>query len=92
MDSGSSCLRDSDIYSGRNGIWMTNRDSLLASSIQCSSLTVMVMVLSMNPSIDASMAMISTAMGSASERWFVGCYISSFGSKVLFGELKSAVS
>ena len=42
---------------------MTNRVALFARSIRCLSLNVMVMMLSMNPSIDDFMAVISTARG-----------------------------
>ena len=40
---------------------MTNRAALFARSIQCLSSTVIVMISSMKPSIDASVAMIYTA-------------------------------
>ena len=62
-ESGLSCFRGSDGCSGRNSVWMTNRAAIFARSIQCSSSTVMVMMLSMNPSIDASVAVMSTAKG-----------------------------
>ena len=42
---------------------MTNRASLFARYIQCSSSTVMVMMMPKNPSIDASVVVISTARG-----------------------------
>ena len=66
---------------------MTNITALFTRSIQCSSSTVMVMMLSMNPSIDDSVSVISTARGSAFTGWFSGCCLSSFGSKVLCGEM-----
>ena len=34
-ESGSSCFRSSDGYSGRNSVWMTNRAALFARSIHC---------------------------------------------------------
>ena len=43
---------------------MTNKAALFLRSIQCSSLAVMVMVFSMNPSIDDSVAVMSNARGS----------------------------
>ena len=42
---------------------MTNRDALFAHSIQCLPSTVVVMMSSMNPSIDDFMAVISTDRG-----------------------------
>ena len=71
---------------------MTNRAALFARSIQCSSSTVMVMMSLMNPSIDASVAVMSTAMGLLLQIWFSDCCLSSFGSKVLCGELRFYVS
>ena len=71
---------------------MTNRAALFARSIQCFSLTVMVMMSSMNPSIDASVARIYTARKCNFSRWFSECCLSSFGSKVLCGELRFSVS
>ena len=44
---------------------MTNRAALFAQSIQCSSSTVMVMISSMKPSMDDSLAVIYTDKGSA---------------------------
>ena len=61
--SGSSCFRGSDGCSGRNSVWMTNSAALFAHSIQFLSSTVIVMMSSMNPSIDAYMAVVSTARG-----------------------------
>ena len=46
----------------------------------------------MKPSIDASVAMISTAKGSDFSRWLADWYLSSGGSKDLCGELRSFVS
>ena len=71
---------------------MTNRAALFARSIQWSSSTVMVMMSSKKPSIDASVAMISTAKGSDFARWLADCGFSSVGSKDLCGELRSFVS
>ena len=47
----------------------------------------MVMMSLMKPSIDFSVAMISTAKGSAFARWLADCCFSSSGSKDLCGEL-----
>ena len=91
-DSGSSHLRGSDGCSGRNSVWMTNRAALFARSIQCFSSTVMVMMSLMNTSIDSSVAVMSTARGSAFVRWFSDCFSSSFGSEDLCGELRFSVS
>ena len=71
-ESGSSHFRGSGGCSGRNSVWMTNRAVLFARSIQCLSSTVMVRMSLMNPSIDASVDVISTAKGSSVTRWFVG--------------------
>ena len=71
---------------------MTNRAALFAQYIQCLSSNVMVTMSSMKPSIDASVAMISTAKGSAFARWLADCYFSSGGSKDRCGELRSSVS
>ena len=58
-------LRGSDGCSGRNIVLMTNRAALFAHSIRYSPLTVIVMRLSMNPSVDASVVLMSTARGFA---------------------------
>ena len=47
---------------------MTNRAALFAQSIQCLSLTVVVMMALMNTSIDASVAVMSAANGYVVER------------------------
>ena len=91
-DSGSSHFRGSDGCSGWNSVWMTNRAALFAQSIQWSSSTVMVMMSSMKPSIDASVAMISTAKGSTFAIWLADCCFSSGYSRDLCGELRSFVS
>ena len=91
-ESGSSRFRGSDGCSGQNSVWMTNRAALFARFIQWSSWTVMVMMSSMKPSIDASVAVISTAKGSAFARWLADCCFSSGGSKDMCGELRSFVS
>ena len=46
----------------------------------------------MNPSIDASVAVMSTARGYDFEKWLVVCCLSSCGSKDLCGESRSSVS
>ena len=71
---------------------MTNRAVLFARSIQCLSSTVMVMMSFMKPSIDASVAVISTAKGSAVARRLSDFCFSSFGSKDWCGEFRSSVS
>ena len=71
---------------------MNNRAALFARSIQWLSSTVMVMMSSMKPSIDASVAVISTAKGSAVAIWLADCCFSSVGSRYLCGELRSFVS
>ena len=71
---------------------MTNRAALFERAIQCSSLTVMVMMSLMKPSIDASVAMISTAKGSAFSRWLADSCFYSGGSKDQCGDLRSSVS
>ena len=50
-----------------------------------------VMMLSMDPSIDSSVAVMFTARGPLF-RWFSDCNLSSFGSKFLCGELGLSVS
>ena len=67
-ESVSSCFRGSDGSSGRNSVWMTNRAALFARSIQCSSSIIVVMISFMNPSFDASVAVISTDKGFAVAR------------------------
>ena len=67
-ESGSSRFRGSYGYSGRNSVWMTNIAALFARSIQCFPSTIMVMMSSMNPSIGASVAVMSTSRDSAFER------------------------
>ena len=52
----------------------------------------MVMMLQMNVYIYASIAMMSTDRRSAFKRWFDDCCLSSFGSKVICGELILSVS
>ena len=91
-ESGSSRFRGSDGCSGRDSVWMTNRDALFARSIQCLPSTVMVMMSSMNPSIDASVAVISTSKGSAVAIWLADCCLYSFGSKDRCDEFMSSVS
>ena len=91
-ESGLSHFRCSDGCSGRNSLWMTNRATLFARSIQCLSSTVMLMMSSMKPSIDASVAVISTAKGSAVTRWLADCCFYSCGSKDRCGEFRSSVS
>ena len=85
-------LRGSDGCSGRNSVWLTNRAALFARSIQCLSLTVMVMMSSMKPSIHASVAVISTAKGYSVTRWLADWCFSSCGSKDWCGEFSSSVS
>ena len=91
-ESGSSCFRSSDGCSGQNIVWMTNRATVFARSILCSSSTVIVMMLSMNPSIDASVAVMSTAKGYAVAIWLVDCCFSSCGSKDRCGGFRSSLS
>ena len=64
-ESGLSSFRGYDGCSGLNSVWMTNRAALFARSIQCLSLTVMVMMSLMKPSIDTSVAVKYTAKESA---------------------------
>ena len=71
---------------------MTNRASLFARSIQCLSSTVMVMIALMNPSIDASVAVISIANGSAVARCIYDCFFFSYGSKDWCGNFISSMS
>ena len=52
----------------------------------------MVMMSSMNPSIDASVAVMSTAKGYAVARWISYCCFSSCGSKYWCGDFRSSVS
>ena len=90
--SGSSSFRGSNGCSGQNSVWMTNRAALFERYIQWSSSTVMVMMSSMKTSIDASVAMISTAKGSAFTIWLADCCFYSGGSKDWCGKLRSSVS
>ena len=90
-ESGSSCFRSSDGCSGNNNVWMTNRAAIFARSIQCSSSAVMVMISLMNPSIDASVDVMSTAKGSSVSRWLAELCFSSCGIKDRCGEFRSSV-
>ena len=91
-DSVSSRLKGYDCCSGRNIVWITNRAALFTRSIQCSSLSIMVMMLSMNPYTDASVAVMSTANGSAISRWLSDWYFSSCGRKYRCGKFRSYLS
>ena len=91
-DGGSSRFRGSDGYSGRNIVWMTNRAAIFAQFIQCSSSTVMVMIFTMKPSIDASVAVVSTSKGSDVTIWLAYFWFFSCGSKDWCGEFRSSVS
>ena len=75
----------SDGSSGLNSLWMTNISSLFARSIQCLSLNFMVMLSSMNPFTDASVAVLSTAKGSFVARLLAGCCLSPCKSKYRCG-------
>ena len=83
-----SSLRGSDGCSGWNSVWMTNIDAPFFHSIQCSSSTVMVMMSSMKPSIDASAAVMYTARGYSFDIWLSECCLSFFGSEYMCGELR----
>ena len=91
-ESVSSHFRGSDGCSGQNSVWMTKKATLFARSIQCLSSTVMVMMSSMKPSIDASMALISTDKGSTVARWLADCCLSYCGSEDRSDDLRSSVS
>ena len=71
---------------------MSNRAALFPRSIQCLSSTVMVMMSSMNPSIDASLDFMSTAKGSEVAIWIVDCCLYYCVSKDLCGEFRLFVS
>ena len=91
-DSGSSNFRGSDVCSGRKSVWMTNRATIFERFIQCSSLTVMVMMSSINPYIYAYVAVMSTDKGYANRIWLVECCLSSCGIKYWCVEFRSSVS
>ena len=91
-DSGLSRFRGSDYCSGQKSVQMTNRAALFEQSIQCSSSTVMGMMLSMNPSINSSVAVMYTAKGSAVAIRIVDCCLSSCFSKYLCGKFRASVS
>ena len=71
---------------------MTNRATTFAQYIQCLSSTIMVMMLSMNPSIIASIAVMSTAKGPVVVICLVDSCLSSCGSNDMCGEFRSHVS
>ena len=71
---------------------MTNGAAIFARSIQCLLSTVMVMILSMNTSIDASVDVMSTANGYAVAIWLAGFCFSSCGSENPCGDFRSSVS
>ena len=91
-ESGLSSFRGSNGCSGWKSVWISNRAALLAQSIQCLSSTVMVMMSSMNTSIDVSEDVMSTAKRYAVSRWLFECYFSSCESKDRCGKFKSSVS
>ena len=91
-ESGLSCFRGSDVCSGQNSVWMTNRAALFARYIQCSSSTVMVTMSSMNPSIDASVDAMYTSKGSDVVRCLADFCFSICGSKDQCGDFRSSVS
>ena len=91
-ESGPSRFSVCDGCSGWNSAWITNRAALFTRYIQCFSSDGMVMMSTMNPSIDASMTVISTARGSACTIWFVNCCLSSFVSKYMCSEFRSYIS
>ena len=61
---GLSRFSGSDACSGCNSVWMTNKAALFTRSIQYLLSTVMITMLSMNPSIDDYLASMFTARGS----------------------------
>ena len=67
-ESGSSHSSGSDACSGPNSVRMTNKAALFACSIQYLSCTVMIIMSSMNPSIDVSLELMFTARESAFSR------------------------
>ena len=71
---------------------MNNRAALFEQNIQCSSSTVMVMMSSMKPCIDSSVAVISTDKGTAVAIWLAESCFSSYGSKYWCGKFRSSVS
>ena len=91
-DSVSSLFRSYYSCSGWKSVWMTNRAALSARSIQCSSSTVIVMILLRNPSIDASVDVMYTAKGCAVARCLAYFCFPPCGSKDWCGEFRSYVS
>ena len=71
---------------------MTNRAALFARYVQCLSSTIMVMMSLMNPSIDISVTVMSTAKGYDVVIWLSDCCLSSCGSKDRCGNFISSVS
>ena len=71
---------------------MTNKAALFALSIQYSSLTIIVMMSSINEPIDASLSLMSTDNWSAVVRWLADFCLFSCGSKDRCGEFISSVS
>ena len=67
-EGGSSNPSGSYACSGPNSVHTTNKAALFACSIQYLSCTVMIIMLSMNPSIDASLDLMFTARESAFSR------------------------
>ena len=90
--SGLSSIRGSDVCIVRKSVWFTNRAAHFARSIQCSSSTVMVMMSSMNPSICASVAVMSTNKGYYFVRCLVEYFLSSCGIKDVCGDFGSSMS
>ena len=86
-----SCSSGSDAFSGSNHVWMTNTAAVFARFIQYLLSTVMVIILLMNPSIDASLASMLSARGSYFARWYTDWRLSSSWSRFLCGEWISVV-
>ena len=91
-DIGSYHLRGSDGCSGWKSVWITNKASLFAQYIQFLSSTIIVIMSSMNPCIDASVSVMSTDKGSSVAIWIVECCLTSCVSKYMCGEFRSYVS
>ena len=70
---GSSRFRGSGGCCGEKSVRMTNRAAMFARSIQYLSSTVIVMMVSINSSIDDSVDVMSTAKGSNIAIWLVDC-------------------
>ena len=89
---GSSCFIGSEDYMSLNIMWTTNKAAFFVRSNQLGSWMVMVMMSSMNPSIEASFALMSTSSWSDCTNGYEGGRLASLGSNCLWGDCRYVMS